>query len=378
MLLSGGAINSPQLLMLSGIGPADHLREVGVDVVVDLAGVGANLHDHPVTPLLWRTHDTHDLAVDHNNVRRLVQWQATGRGPLSSNVGEGGGFVDTRPGLEGPDMQFHVAGSGFYDNGFKEPLERLLTVGPTLVEVASRGSLRLRGADPRWKAVIDPAYFAERVDLEAMKAGCRTAIETVRTGPVARFVGTPYLHESDTLDDLALEKHIAEWSQTLYHPVGTCAMGSGEGSVVDPELRVRGVGRPAGRGRLGDAAGGPRQHQRRQHHDRREGRRHHPGPAGPHRRVGDDPGGGHPMTTTRTDAPIDAARTDRRTFEVRRPPPATWSAPTRCTPRRTSRTPSREPGRRLPGGRTWGTPSAGAVWTPSAASWPDASSRSAG
>ncbi len=241
VLLSGGAINSPQLLMLSGIGPADHLREVGVDVVVDLAGVGANLHDHPVTPLLWRTHDTHDLAVDHNNVRRLVQWQATGRGPLSSNVGEGGGFVDTRPGLEGPDMQFHVAGSGFYDNGFKEPLERLLTVGPTLVEVASRGSLRLRGADPRWKAVIDPAYFAERVDLEAMKAGCRTAIETVRTGPVARFVGTPYLHESDTLDDLALEKHIAEWSQTLYHPVGTCAMGSGEGSVVDPELRVRGV-----------------------------------------------------------------------------------------------------------------------------------------
>ncbi|NYG54231.1 GMC family oxidoreductase [Nocardioides perillae] len=241
VVLSGGAINSPQLLMLSGIGPADHLREHGIDVQVDLPGVGANLHDHLVVPMLWRTKGTTDIGVDHNNLRRLVQWQATGKGPLSSNVGEGGSFIETRSGLEGPDIQFHVAGAGFYDNGLKEARDRLLTVGPTLVDVASRGSVRLRGADPRWKALVDPAYYEERVDLEVVKAGCRAAIESVRSGPVARFIGAPYLHASDSLDDLALEEHVAEWSQTLYHPVGTCAMGSGDDAVVDPELRVRGV-----------------------------------------------------------------------------------------------------------------------------------------
>lgn len=241
VILSGGAINSPQLLMLSGIGPADHLAEVGIPTLVDLPGVGANLHDHPITPFIWDTRRTTDLAMDHVNPRRLVQWQATGRGPLSSNVGEGGGFLHTRSGLEGPDMQFHVAPTGFYDNGFREPTRRQVTVGSTLVDVVSRGTLRLRGTDPRWRPHLDPAYFSERVDLEAMKAGARSAIEIAQQSGLSRMLAGPALHGSDNLDDAALEAHIARWTQTLFHPVGTCAMGTHETAVVDPELRVRGV-----------------------------------------------------------------------------------------------------------------------------------------
>jgi len=241
VVLSGGAVNSPQLLMLSGIGPADHLRELDIDVVADLPGVGGNLHDHPVTPMLWHTRGTTDVAVDHVTPARLIQWQATGRGPLASNVGEAGGFVTTRGGLEGPDIQFIVAPTGFYDNGFREPTDRMFTTGVTLVDVASRGRLRLRSSNPHWRPTMDPAYFAERVDLDATMAGCRQAIEIAHQGPLAKYVDKPHLHQSDTLDDAALAEHIARWTQTLFHPVGTCAMGTGDDAVVDPQLRVRGV-----------------------------------------------------------------------------------------------------------------------------------------
>ena len=238
VVLAGGAINSPQLLMLSGIGPADHLAEHGIDVAVDLPGVGENLHDHPVTPLLWRT-TAKDLGVHHVTPMRLVQWQATGRGPLSSNVGETGGFVETRAGLEGADIQFICAPTGFYDNGLNEPDGPTFTTGVVLVDVASRGRLRLRGSDPRWKPELDPAYLAEQVDLDAVRAGCRTAAEIASTGPLAELLTEPYLRRAD--DEAALEDTITRWSQTLYHPVGTCAMGTHDASVVDPELRVRGV-----------------------------------------------------------------------------------------------------------------------------------------
>lgn len=238
VVLSGGAINTPQLLMLSGIGPADHLAEVGVDVAVDLPGVGGNLHDHPVTPLLWSTTGK-DLAVDHVTPARLIQWQATGRGPLSSNVGETGGFVTTRDGLEGPDIQYIAAPTGFYDNGLREPAGAMFTTGVVLVDVASRGRLRLRGSDPRWKPEMDPAYFAEKSDLDAVRAGCRTAIDIASRGPLARLLTGPFLRAGD--DDASIDEFISRWTQTLYHPVGTCAMGTHDDAVVDPELKVRGV-----------------------------------------------------------------------------------------------------------------------------------------
>lgn len=238
VVLAGGAVNSPQLLMLSGIGPAAHLREVGVNVAVDLPGVGQNLHDHPACPVLWHTRDTTDLA-EFLGLRNLVRWKASGTGPLASNVGEGGGFFRSRDSLPAPDLQVHVAPSGFYDNGLHEPVSRAVTVASTLVNVRSRGTLRLRSADPTWHPEIDPAYYDDQADLDAMVTGIRRIQEIAEHAPFASMLDRPWMPLDDS--DSGVEAHVRDQTQTLYHPVGTCAMGTGEQAVVDPELRVRGV-----------------------------------------------------------------------------------------------------------------------------------------
>lgn len=240
VVLSGGTVNSPQLLMLSGIGPAGHLRDVGVEVVHDLPGVGQNLHDHPAVPLVWHTKGATDLA-EHNNLLNFGRAKAAGRGPLVSNVGEAGGFFRSRDELAAPDLQVHVAPTGFWDNGMHEPTTRKVTVAPTLVNVLSRGQIRLRSTDPRWHPEIDPAYYDDQADLDAMVAGAQRLIETVQSGPLARYVDRPFLPGSAAPGDAQLVEHIRQNTQTLYHPVGTCAMGSGEQAVVDAELRVRGI-----------------------------------------------------------------------------------------------------------------------------------------
>ncbi|MET7767145.1 GMC family oxidoreductase N-terminal domain-containing protein [Nocardia sp. NPDC005366] len=240
VILSGGAINSPQLLMLSGIGPAAHLREMGIDAVADLPGVGENLHDHPVVPMLWYTKGTSDLS-GFANPGRLVQWQVAGRGPLCSNVGEGGGFFASRDDLGAPDIQIHVAPTGFYDNGFREPIAPMFTAGVTLVNVASRGRLRLRSADPAWKPAIDPGYFADPIDMRATIAGARRVIEISEASAIGKYLDRPYIPARVAgVSDEDLADHIRAWAQTLYHPVSTCAMGVGERSVVDTRLRVNG------------------------------------------------------------------------------------------------------------------------------------------
>ncbi|HEY3752884.1 MAG TPA: GMC family oxidoreductase N-terminal domain-containing protein [Pseudonocardiaceae bacterium] len=241
VLLSGGAINSPQLLMLSGIGPAEHLREHGIDVAVALPGVGENLHDHPAAGIVWYTKGTTDLT-DYQSPTRLMQWQVAGRGPLASNVGESGGFTTTRSGVDAPDVQFIAVPTQFADNGLREPTGRGFTSAVTLVDVASRGKLRLRSADPMWRPSMDPAYYAEPADWDSMMAGCRMLIEIGRQPAIGRFLATPNMPTHlDGLTDEELGEHIRTQTQTLYHPVGTCAMGTGEHAVVDPELRVRGV-----------------------------------------------------------------------------------------------------------------------------------------
>jgi len=242
VVLAAGAINTPQLMMLSGIGPPEHLREYGIDVTVGLPGVGENLHDHPAAPIVWSTRGTNDI-VDSASPLGLLRWQLTKRGPLASNVGEAGGFMSTSDGNPAPDMQFHVAPTLFYDNGLREPKVPGFTSATTLVDVASRGRLRLRSAHPRWRPELDPAYYAERADLDATVSGLRALLDISRTGPLARYIDKPFLPGRTDLDDDALAEHARAWTQTLYHPVGTAAMGTSEQAVVDPELRVRGVER---------------------------------------------------------------------------------------------------------------------------------------
>jgi choline dehydrogenase len=234
VVLCGGAVNSPQVLMLSGVGPASHLRSLDIDVVAHLPGVGENLHDHPAAPMLWHTRGTTDLA-SLATPARLLRWQATGRGPFASNVGESGAFFHTSDGLPAPDMQVHVAPTLFYDNGFRDPTEPGFTAGATLVDVASRGRLTLRSADPRWRPVIDPAYYSDPTDLDKMVAGLQAMREIAAVGPLTKYLATPFL----PVDDLT--EHARTHTQTLYHPVGTCAMGTGELSVVDPTLKVHGI-----------------------------------------------------------------------------------------------------------------------------------------
>jgi choline dehydrogenase len=241
VIVSGGAVNSPQLLMLSGIGPAAHLRELGVEPLVDLPGVGENLHDHPAAGLIWHTRGTTDLS-DYESPGRLLQWKLTGRGPLASNVAETGGFFSSGDGSGPPDLQAHIVPTGFTDNGLHEPEGHKFTASVTLVDPASRGRLRLRSADPRWRPEIDPQYYAEPQDLDAMVAGCRILAEIAHRSPLARYLDRPFMPEQiDGIGDEDLRDHIRATTQTLYHPVGTCAMGTGEQAVVDPELRVRGV-----------------------------------------------------------------------------------------------------------------------------------------
>ena len=239
VLLCGGAINSPQLLMLSGIGPSSHLSEHGIDTVVDSPGVGKNLQDHPVVPLIWHTRGTSDLA-QFSTIVNLLRWKTRGTGPLSSNVGEGGMFFRTREGLPAPDMQVHVAASGFYDNGMHEPTSRMFTAAPTLVHVESRGSVRLRSADPTWYPDIDAAYYDDSRDLDAILSASRTVWDICSSGPVAKYLTSPWELPADP-SDADFETHVRKHSQTLYHPTSTCAMGDGEDAVVDARLRVRGV-----------------------------------------------------------------------------------------------------------------------------------------
>jgi choline dehydrogenase len=236
IVLSGGAVNSPQLLMLSGIGPAAHLREMDIDVVVGLDEVGENLHDHPAAGIVWTTRKTTDL-VDYANPRRLVQWQLTGRGPMASNVGEAGAFLGTEEGLPAPDIQFVVAPTLFYDNGMREPTARGFTSAVTLVTPKSRGRLRLRSGNPEWRPAIDPEYYAAQSDMDAMVTGLKMLREIGERPALARFLDKPFKPGRLDLDDHEMAEHVRDMTQTLYHPVGTCSIGT----VVDAELKVNGV-----------------------------------------------------------------------------------------------------------------------------------------
>ena len=240
VILAGGAINSPQLLMLSGIGPAAHLREFGLDVVADLPGVGANLHDHPAVPVLWFTQGTGDLYAAENALG-MLRWFVARRGGFTSNVAETGAFLRTRDDLPAPDIQLHVAPAMFVNHGLTEPPGVGFTIGPTLVSVASRGALRLRTTDPRLSPLIEPNYLDAAEDLESLVAGITVARQIGERPPLRRFLRSEYLPGREVRSTEELREYVRSAAETLYHPVGTCAMGTGPDAVVDPELRVRGV-----------------------------------------------------------------------------------------------------------------------------------------
>jgi choline dehydrogenase len=239
VLLSAGAIGSPQLLMLSGIGPADHLRSVGVDVVVDAPAVGGNLQDHPYVVCVWEATAPESL-FGADKPRPLLEWILRRSGPLTSTVAEAFAFVRSRPGLPAADLQYHFAPAYFVDNGAEEFDGHAFTMGPVLISPKSRGEVRLRSSDPRAKPSIITNALAEPEDLAALVTGVELAREIAAAEPLASAAGREIYPGADVRDDVDVEAHVRRAVELLYHPSGTCRMG-GEDAVLDPDLRVRGV-----------------------------------------------------------------------------------------------------------------------------------------
>lgn len=242
VVLCGGAINTPQLLQLSGIGDEAQLRAHGITVRHHLPEVGRNLTDHLISLLGFATGS--DTLFDAEKPRQLVDYLVRRRGMLTSNVGEAYGFVRSRPDLELPDLEIIFGPAPFYDEGIGVAPGHGVALGPILLRPRSRGTVTLGSADPLAKAIVDPNYLSDPdgADRTALLAGLRIAHRIATTAPLGPQLGgfLQPKREQPTLDE-TLEEALTWHAHTLYHPVSTCRMGNDPASVVTPDLRVRGV-----------------------------------------------------------------------------------------------------------------------------------------
>ena len=242
VLVSAGAVNSPQLLLLSGIGASDDVKAAGLPVTADLRGVGENLQDHLMVAVIVSTTSSLSL-VAAESLANTARWLLRRRGMLTSNVGEAAAFVRTREGLTGPDIELIFAPVPFMDHGLVKPAGHGMTLGPVLLQPRSRGRITLASADPAAKPRIEPRSLSdpEGQDMRTMLAGVRMARDILRLPALAQHAAEPVEPRLGVETDAELEQFIREQAETLYHPVGTCRMGVDEGAVVDPRLRVHGV-----------------------------------------------------------------------------------------------------------------------------------------
>lgn len=243
VLLSSGAINSPRLMLLSGIGPADELKDLGIDPVHDLPGVGKNLHDHICTnvhvqtkkPISYDGHDKFPRDMVHG-----LQWLLYRSGPAASVIVEGGGFVQTK-GEDRPNLQIHVAPATVVRGGQTTIPGNGFTVNSTFLRPRSRGTLTLRSADPADQPIVDPNYFDDAYDREMSIRSVRE-IRNILSQPAIRdMIDHERLPGGDAETDEQILAYARQYACCDYHPVGTCKMGTDEMSVVDPNLRVHGL-----------------------------------------------------------------------------------------------------------------------------------------
>jgi choline dehydrogenase len=237
VILCAGAIGSPHLLMLSGVGPADQLRELDIDVVGDLPDVGRGLQDHCMVIALFDASGKDSLYAAESP-RQLLRLLLRRRGMLTSNIGEAAAFVRTRQELPAPDLELIFAPVLYVEEGLVPPPSHGFSIASVALQPRSRGSVRLRSADPLEAPEIDPAYVQDPEDLAVLVHGLKMGRAIASAGPLRRWFSGERAPGADVTTDEQIEDWIRASAHTIYHPIGTCALGR----VVDAELRVRGVG----------------------------------------------------------------------------------------------------------------------------------------
>jgi choline dehydrogenase len=241
VILSAGTIQSPQLLLLSGIGSADDLRAVGVEARHDLPGVGRNLQDHPFVSLIWEVTDQNTL-YGADKPKPLAEWVLHRRGPLTSSVAEVVAFVRTRPGLPAADVQFHMGAAYYEDHGAETYDGHCAVIAPVLVSPQARGQVWLRSADPTAKPRMITNSLSEPDDLRSLVDGMQLAREIATQGPMREIIVSELKPGPDQRDRTELEADLRRRLMLIYHPVGTCRMSDGgDDAVVDSRLRVHGL-----------------------------------------------------------------------------------------------------------------------------------------
>ena len=241
VLLAAGSIGSPQLLLLSGIGPAEELRAAGVEARHDLPGVGRNLQDHPFVTLMWEVSDR-DTLYGAEKPRALAEWLLRRSGKLSSTVAEVVAFTRTRGGLPAADIQFHMGAAYFEDHGAETYDGDCMVIAPVLVSPRARGQVWLRSADPTAKPRIITNALSEPEDVESMIAGMRLAREIAAQPALSEITRHELKPGSAAVDREELEADLRRRLMLIYHPVGTARMSDTHAqAVVDSQLRVHGV-----------------------------------------------------------------------------------------------------------------------------------------
>ena len=252
VILSGGAINSPQLLELSGIGDPEVLAAAGVSVVHALKGVGGNLQDHYVVGVTFRLHDcvsVNELSRGWRLVREVARYAVQRKGLLTLSAAHIQAYVRTRPGLSGPDVQYHILPASMDVKGLaatgKLELERQpgLTIAPCQLRPESRGTIHIKTADPLARPAIRPNYLSDPTDQATIVAGLRWARKLAAQPALAPWMGPETRPGATAQTDADLLEYARQAGSTIYHPVGTAAMGRADDSmsVVDPQLRVHGI-----------------------------------------------------------------------------------------------------------------------------------------
>ncbi|MGE0718201.1 MAG: GMC family oxidoreductase [Alphaproteobacteria bacterium] len=247
VILSGGAINSPQLLQLSGIGPAEHLRGQGIAVVHDLPGVGGNLQDHFQARVCYRCTTPFTVNDDARSLWRrgkmALEYALFRRGAMTIGAGQAGLFAKTRPELATPDVQYHFILFSWEQAGSEPHPFPGFTNSVCQLRPESRGSVMIRSADPATPPAIKPNYLSTETDRRTMVDGLKLARRIGEQRPLADYIVTEHLPGAKAATDDDLLAFARETGSTIYHPTSTCTMGSGPMAVVDEQLRVHGIGR---------------------------------------------------------------------------------------------------------------------------------------